>query len=53
MGRKPRGFIVDGPSSAHFIFIPCVLFVGMILGYTFGARAANADHERRKQRAKE
>jgi hypothetical protein len=44
---------MDGPSSAHFIFIPCVLFVGILLGYTLGGRAAAAEQERRKQRAKE
>jgi hypothetical protein len=44
---------MEGPSSAHFIFIPCVLFVGIILGYMLGGRAASADQERRKQRAKE
>lgn len=28
------------PTAAHFIFIPAVLIVGMVLGWVLGSRAA-------------
>ena len=28
------------PTAAHFIFIPAVLIVGMVLGWILGSRAA-------------
>ena len=28
-------------TSAHFIFIPTVLFVGIVIGWILGSRAAN------------
>lgn len=39
------------PSSAHFIYIPMVLLVGIMLGFIFGTRAArNAfDMERKRE----
>jgi hypothetical protein len=41
-------------TSAHLIFIPAVLIVGMILGFVFGGRVArdayNRELERDKQR---
>ena len=37
----------------HVIYIPCVLFVGTLIGYVLGVRATKADLERRKQRMKE
>jgi hypothetical protein len=41
------------PSTAHFVFIPGVLLVGLVIGYIMGARAARADMERRRKRARE
>jgi proteasome assembly chaperone (PAC2) family protein len=41
------------PGPEHFIFIPGVLLVGMVLGYIMGARAARAELDRRRRRAKE
>lgn len=38
---------------AHVIFIPVVLLVGILLGYTLGARAVRADVERQRKRLKE
>lgn len=37
----------------HVIFVPAVLLVGMVVGYVMGARAARADTEKRRRRAKE
>ncbi len=41
------------PGPEHFIFIPGVLLIGMVLGYIMGSRAARADLERRRKRARE
>jgi len=42
-------------SSAHFVLIPAVLLVGMVLGWVLGSRAAAdayaADRKRREERA--
>ena len=41
-------------SSAHFIFIPAVLLVGVIIGWVLGSRAAQdayaAELKRREER---
>jgi hypothetical protein len=43
-------------TSAHFIFIPGVLLVGVIIGWILGARAAHdayaAELKRREERKK-
>jgi hypothetical protein len=41
------------PGPEHFIFIPGVLLIGMVLGYIMGTRAAKSDIERRRKRARE
>jgi len=42
-------------SSAHFILIPAVLLIGMVIGWVLGGRAAAdsyaADLKRREERA--
>ena len=42
-------------TSAHFIFIPAVLLVGVVIGWILGSRAAQdafaADLRRREERA--
>jgi len=38
------------PGPEHFIFIPGVLLVGMVLGYVLGSRGARAEMERTRQR---
>jgi hypothetical protein len=40
------------PTIAHIIYIPGVLMVGLVLGYTMGARAVRAEIERSKKRSK-
>jgi hypothetical protein len=47
------------PSASHFIFIPAVLLIGIVIGWILGSRAARdayvaelkrrEDRERRKQ----
>jgi hypothetical protein len=44
---------MEGPSAAHFIFIPGVLLIGLVLGYVMGSRSARAEIETRKRRARE
>jgi hypothetical protein len=43
-------------TSAHFIFIPAVLLVGVVIGWILGARAAHdafaAELKRREERAR-
>ena len=43
-------------TSAHFIFIPAVLLIGIVIGWVLGARAAQdafaAELRRREERAK-
>ena len=43
-------------SSAHFIFIPAVLLVGIVIGWVLGSRAAQdafaAELKRREEREK-
>jgi hypothetical protein len=42
-------------SAAHFILIPAVLLIGMVIGWILGGRAAadayNAEMKRRDERA--
>jgi hypothetical protein len=44
---------MNAPGPEHFIFIPGVLMVGLVLGYVLGIRAAKQEIERRRRRAKE
>ncbi len=41
------------PGPEHFLFIPAVLLVGVVLGYTLGARITRAEIDKKRQRAKE
>ena len=45
----------DQMSSAHFVLIPAVLLIGMVVGWILGSRAAAdayaADLKRREERA--
>jgi hypothetical protein len=44
---------MNTPGPEHFIFIPGVLLIGLVLGYILGARAARAEIERRRRRARQ
>jgi hypothetical protein len=41
------------PTPEHIIFIPGILLIGIVLGYVMGARAARAELEKRRKRARE
>jgi hypothetical protein len=41
------------PGPEHFIFIPAVLMLGIVLGYIMGARAARSEMDRKRKRARE
>ncbi|HXG55975.1 MAG TPA: hypothetical protein VNJ03_11395 [Vicinamibacterales bacterium] len=47
--------MLDGMTSAHFIFIPSVMLVGIVLGWILGSRAAKDAYaielKRRDERA--
>jgi len=40
-------------TAEHVLFIPGVLLVGILIGYTLGARAARVALDKRRSRAKE
>ncbi len=41
------------PGPEHFIFIPGVLLVGITIGWVLGGRAARAQIEAKRRRARE
>ena len=41
------------PGPEHFIFIPGVLLIGMVLGFVMGSRAARAEVVKKRKRARE
>jgi ABC-type dipeptide/oligopeptide/nickel transport system permease subunit len=47
---------MDLPSASHFIFIPGVLIVGVVIGWILGSRAAQdalaSEMRKREERAK-
>jgi len=47
--------MIEGMTSAHFIFIPSVLLLGIVIGWILGSRAARdayaAELRRREERA--
>jgi hypothetical protein len=47
--------VIGEMSSAHFIFIPAVLLIGVVIGWVLGSRAAQdafaAELKRREERA--
>ena len=47
--------MIEGMSASHFIFIPAVLLVGIVLGWILGSRAARDAYamelKRREERA--
>ena len=44
---------MNAPGPEHIIFIPGALLIGIVIGYIMGARAAKAEIERRRRRARE
>jgi hypothetical protein len=45
--------MIGTPGPEHFIFIPGILLIGIVVGYILGARAVRAELEKRKRRARE
>ena len=47
---------METPSAAHFIYIPVMMLVGVVIGWILGSRAAKdaymAELRRQEQRAK-
>lgn len=41
------------PTPEHFIFIPMVLLLGIVLGYSLGAKAARQQMADKAKRARE
>lgn len=41
------------PTAAHFVFIPAVLLIGIVLGFVLGTRSAKDEAAERNQRAAE
>lgn len=41
------------PTPEHFVFIPGVLLVGITIGWILGGRAARANAEAQRRRARE
>jgi hypothetical protein len=44
---------MNTPGPEHFIFIPGVLLIGIVIGYIMGSRGAKAEIERRRRRARQ
>ncbi len=40
------------PTSAHFIYIPFVLLIGIVIGFILGGRAARDAHASQAEREK-
>lgn len=40
-------------TAEHVIFIPSVLLLGLMIGYTLGARAVRAELEKKRRKLKE
>lgn len=49
--------MIDGMSAGHFIFIPAVLMLGIVIGWILGSRAARdayaAELRRREERSRD
>ncbi len=41
------------PGPEHFIFIPAVLMLGIVIGFIFGSRAARTEIEKKRRRNRE
>jgi hypothetical protein len=44
---------MNTPGPEHFIFIPGILLIGIVVGYVLGSRAVRAELEKRRRRARE
>jgi hypothetical protein len=44
---------MNTPGPEHFIFIPGVLLIGIVIGYIMGTLSAKSALDRRRRRARE
>jgi hypothetical protein len=44
---------MEFPGSAHLIFIPAVLTIGIVIGWLMGSKAAREQSDAQRKRAKE
>jgi proteasome assembly chaperone (PAC2) family protein len=44
---------MEGPGPEHFIFIPGVLLLGLVIGYVLGGKSAREVIEKRRKRARQ
>ncbi|HEY4015896.1 MAG TPA: hypothetical protein VGM06_21315 [Polyangiaceae bacterium] len=44
---------MNTPGPEHFIFIPGILLIGIVVGYVLGSRAVRAELEKRRRRARD
>jgi hypothetical protein len=44
---------MHGPGPEHFIFIPGVLLIGIVVGYILGTRSARDAIEKKRRRNRE
>ena len=44
---------MQGPGPEHFIFIPGILLIGIVVGYILGTRSAQAAIETKRKRNRE
>jgi len=44
---------MNTPGPEHFLFIPGVLLIGMVIGFIMGGRSAREELTKRRRRAKE
>ncbi|MGH7298177.1 MAG: hypothetical protein ACRELB_24770 [Polyangiaceae bacterium] len=45
--------MIGTPGPEHFIFIPCILLIGIVIGWILGTRSAKAEIDKRRRRARE
>lgn len=41
------------PTADHVIYIPAILLIGTVVGYILGVRAARAELEKKRRKARE
>jgi hypothetical protein len=44
---------MNTPGPEHFLFIPGILLIGIVIGYVMGTRTARAEIEKKRKRARE
>ena len=42
----------DGITSQHFLYIPMVVLLGLVIGYVLGSRSVHAEYALKRERMK-